>query len=68
MCIRDRIEGFCREEEWRRAYDEINEFEKELTDSGMVVVKFWVHIDKDTQLVRFKDRENTCLLYTSRCV
>ena len=55
----ERIEGFCREEEWRRAYDEINEFEKELTDSGMVVVKFWVHIDKDTQLVRFKDRENT---------
>lgn len=55
----ERIEGFCREEEWRRAYDEINEFEQELTDSGMVVVKFWVHIDKDTQLVRFKDRENT---------
>ena len=55
----ERIEGLCTEEEWKRAYDEINEFERELTDSGMVVIKFWVHIDKDTQLERFRDRENT---------
>ena len=54
----ERLEGFCTEEDWRRAYDEINQFERELTDSGMVLVKFWVNIDKDTQLQRFHDREN----------
>ena len=37
----------------------INEFEKELSDWGAVIVKFWVQIDKDTQLARFKERENT---------
>ena len=43
---------------WRRAYNEINEFEKELSDWGAVIVKFWVHIDKDTQLARFNDRQS----------
>ena len=55
----ERLEGFCSEAEWQRAYDEINEFERELTDAGTVVVKFWVQIDKDTQLARFRERQNT---------
>ena len=55
----ERLEGFCSAAEWQRAYDEINEFEKELTDAGMVVLKFWVQIDKQTQLERFRERENT---------
>jgi polyphosphate:AMP phosphotransferase len=55
----ERLEGFCSENDWQRAYNEINEFEKELYDWGAVVVKFWVHIDKDTQLERFNLRQNT---------
>ncbi|MBQ9388521.1 MAG: phosphate--AMP phosphotransferase [Lachnospiraceae bacterium] len=55
----ERIEGFCSENEWRRAYNEINEFEKELSDWGAVVIKFWIQIDKDTQLQRFTERQNT---------
>ena len=55
----ERLEGFCTIEDWQRAYDEINEFERELTDAGAVVLKFWVQIDKDTQLQRFQARENT---------
>ncbi len=55
----ERIEGFCSENDWQRAYNEINEFEKELDDWNAVIIKFWVHIDKDTQLARFTDRQNT---------
>lgn len=55
----ERLESFCSEKEWRRAYHEINEFERMLTDWGAVVLKFWIHIDKDTQLARFTDRQNT---------
>ncbi|MBO7424913.1 MAG: polyphosphate:AMP phosphotransferase [Clostridiales bacterium] len=55
----ERIEGFCSENDWKRAYNEINEFEKELDDWGAVIIKFWVQIDKDTQLARFTDRQNT---------
>lgn len=55
----ERIEGFCSNEEWHRAYTEINEFEKELSDWGAIIVKFWIHIDKDEQLRRFNDRTNT---------
>ena len=55
----ERLEGFCTENDWKRAYNEINEFEKELCDWGAVVIKFWVQIDKDTQLERFHLRENT---------
>ena len=54
----ERLEGFCTEADWKRAYDEINEFERELTDTGMVLLKFWVHIDKQTQLERFQERQN----------
>ena len=52
----ERIEGFCRVDEWKRAYGEIREFEKQLADFGMVIVKFWLHIDPDEQLRRFKLR------------
>ncbi len=55
----ERLEGFCSENDWQRAYNEINEFEKELVDWDAVVIKFWVQIDKDTQLARFTDRQNT---------
>ena len=55
----ERLEGFCSENDWMRAYNEINEFEKELSDWGAVIIKFWVQIDKDTQLERFNERQNT---------
>ena len=55
----ERLEGFCGENDWKRAYNEINEFEKELSDWGAVIIKFWVQIDKDVQLERFTDRQNT---------
>ena len=55
----ERLEGFCCEKDWQRAYNEINEFERQLTDWGAVVLKFWIHIDSDTQLARFTERQNT---------
>ena len=55
----ERLEGFCSEKDWKRAYNEINEFERQLTDWGAVLLKFWIHIDSDTQLARFNDRQNT---------
>ncbi len=55
----ERIEGFAREDEWKRAFAEINEFEEQLTDHGIVLLKFWVHITKEEQLERFKAREAT---------
>ena len=55
----ERIEGFCTEEEWKRAYREINEFERQLVDFGMIVTKFWIHISLDEQLRRFEMRRDT---------
>ncbi len=55
----ERVEGFAREDEWRRAYDEINDFEQQLVEHGAVVVKFWLHISKAEQLRRFRLRERT---------
>ena len=55
----ERVEGFAREDEWKRAFQEINEFEDQLVDHGMMVTKFWVHISKDEQLRRFKERQKT---------
>jgi len=55
----ERIEGFCSENDWKRAYNEINEFERELSEWGAVIIKFWVQIDNKTQLDRFTDRQNT---------
>ncbi len=55
----ERIEGFCTEAEWKRAYQEINEMESHLANFGAVVLKFWLHIDKDEQERRFKERMET---------
>jgi len=55
----ERVEGFCSEAEWKRAYDEINQFERQLTDFGAVIVKFWLQIDADEQLRRFQERKNS---------
>jgi polyphosphate:AMP phosphotransferase len=54
----ERVEGFATEEEWRRAYAEINEFEQQLTRHGIVLLKFWIHITKDEQFKRFRERES----------
>lgn len=55
----ERLEGFATEAEWRRAYWELNEFERELAEHGVIVIKFWLHISKEEQLRRFRDREAT---------
>jgi polyphosphate:AMP phosphotransferase len=55
----ERVEGFAREDEWKRAFQEINEFEDQLVEHGTMVTKFWVHISKDEQLRRFKERQKT---------
>jgi polyphosphate:AMP phosphotransferase len=54
----ERVEGFCTEAEWKRAYREINEMEQQLVDFGCVLVKFWLHIDQDEQLCRFESRRD----------
>ncbi len=53
----ERVEGFCPESDWMRAYGEISEFEKQLLDNRVVLVKFWLAVSKDEQLRRFKERE-----------
>jgi polyphosphate kinase 2 (PPK2 family) len=53
----ERVEGFCAEADWLRAYSEINDFEHDLSDSGVIVIKFWLQISKEEQLKRFKERE-----------
>jgi len=55
----ERVEGFCSEAEWRRAYSEINQFERQLVGFGTVVLKFWLHISPEEQLRRFKERQVT---------
>lgn len=55
----ERIEGFADDDEWRRAFSEINDFEDQLVEHGIVLLKFWMHISKDEQLRRFKAREET---------
>jgi polyphosphate:AMP phosphotransferase len=55
----ERVEGFAREDEWRRAYAEINDFEQQCTEHGIFVTKFWMHITKEEQFRRFKEREKT---------
>ena len=55
----ERLEGFCTEEEWKRAYREINEFERQLVDFGTILVKFWIQISKEEQLQRFQGRQET---------
>lgn len=53
----ERIEGFCSKQEWQRAFKEMNDMEKDLTDAGAIVLKFWMQIDKDEQARRFKARQ-----------
>jgi polyphosphate:AMP phosphotransferase len=53
----ERVEGFCSQSDWLRAYGEINDFEQQMKDAGVVLVKFWLSIDQKTQLKRFKERE-----------
>jgi len=55
----ERVEGLASEAGWHRAYDEISAFEAMLAEHGVVVAKFWMHIDRQEQLRRFKDREQT---------
>ena len=52
----ERLEGFATKDEWERAYDEINDFERLLTDGNYIIIKFWIHIDKEEQLNRFNAR------------
>ncbi|HET7833939.1 MAG TPA: polyphosphate:AMP phosphotransferase [Gallionella sp.] len=53
----ERVEKFCSEADWMRAYSEINDFEEQLIGHGTVLVKFWLAITRDEQLRRFKERE-----------
>jgi len=53
----ERVEGFCPESDWMRAYGEISEFEKQLVDNRVILVKFWLAVSKEEQLRRFKERE-----------
>ncbi len=55
----ERVEGFCSEADWRRAYGEISDFEREMAEAGIIIIKFWLAIDKDEQQRRFKAREET---------
>ncbi len=55
----ERVEGYCSEYDWLRAYNEINEFEAQLAHHGIVVLKFWLSISADEQLKRFQMREQT---------
>ncbi|MHB9117103.1 MAG: polyphosphate:AMP phosphotransferase [Burkholderiales bacterium] len=55
----ERIEGYCSEGDWMRAYSEINDFEEQLVSHDTVVVKFWLSISNEEQLRRFKEREDT---------
>jgi polyphosphate kinase 2 (PPK2 family) len=57
----ERVEGYASEEQWRRAYEEIKAFERTLTDEGMVLIKFWMHISPQEQLRRFHAREKNVL-------
>ena len=53
----ERVEGFAQEAEWKRAYSEINSFERQLREFGTIVAKFWVHISREEQLKRFEERQ-----------
>lgn len=53
----ERVEAFATEAEWRRAYREINQYERQLADFGGLIFKFWLHISPEEQMKRFKDRE-----------
>jgi polyphosphate:AMP phosphotransferase len=54
----ERLENFAAPRDWRRAFGEINAFEEQLVDAGVIVLKFWLSISKEEQLARFQDREH----------
>ncbi len=54
----ERVEDFCAEAAWKRAYSEINQFERQLLDFGTIIFKFWLHLSQAEQLKRFKEREH----------
>ena len=53
----ERVEGYCAEADWKRAFSEINQFERQLTDFGAIIFKFWMQISKEEQLRRFEERK-----------
>jgi len=53
----ERVEGFASEAEWKRAYKEINSFERQLREFGVILAKFWIHISREEQLRRFEERK-----------
>lgn len=55
----ERVEGFATTEEWQRAYEEINDFEESLAVEGAIIIKFFLVLDKDEQLQRFNDRQDS---------
>jgi polyphosphate kinase 2 (PPK2 family) len=55
----ERVEGFCSQADWMRGYSEINDFEEQLVRNGAIMFKFWLHITKEEQLRRFKERQKT---------
>jgi polyphosphate kinase 2 (PPK2 family) len=55
----ERVEGFCTEADWMRAYGEINDFEEQIAASGGIVLKFWLSISMEEQLRRFEERQNS---------
>jgi polyphosphate:AMP phosphotransferase len=55
----ERVEGFCSEADWLRAYGEINDFEEQIHDSGGIILKFWLSISQEEQLRRFEERQNS---------
>lgn len=55
----ERVEGFAPTTDWQRAYAEINDFEEQLAESGIILMKFWLHISQEEQLARFKERQET---------
>lgn len=54
----ERVEKFAKKDEWQRAYEEINAFERTLTDESYIMAKFWLQISNDEQLKRFVERKN----------
>ena len=53
----ERVEGLAGEGEWKRAFKEINSFERQLRDFGAVLAKFWIHVSREEQLRRFEERK-----------
>jgi polyphosphate kinase 2 (PPK2 family) len=53
----ERVESFASREQWLRAYEEINDFERSLVEEGMILIKLWMHLSSEEQLKRFRKRE-----------